>query len=192
MGKVEVTTDNYPAETEWTLTNNCDNGLQESRSSFPAAGTSYTDEFCASDAAYTFVIKDSYGDGMCCGYGQGSYTLTVNGNIVKEGGEFGGSESTTFGSCTAPPTPSPVAEDDDLADDDDVADDDDDQVDDCHSCTNVPTNRMLDKNRDCDTRPNKLNKECNKSNKWIRNNSCQLSCIKSGNGYVGDNCCLEE
>jgi len=188
--KVEVTTDNYPAETAWTLTNNCNNILQESQSSFPAASTTYSDELCVSNAAYTFTIKDTWGDGMCCGYGQGSYTLTVDDDILKQGGQFGNAESTTFGICTAPPTLSPVAADDDLADDD-LADDDEVEEE-CHSCTDIPTNGMVKKGKTCDTNPKRLNRQCNKNDKWTEKNSCQLSCYKSGNGYLGDNCCLDE
>ena len=31
---------------------------------------------CLPDGCYDFVIYDSYGDGICCSYGIGSYTLT--------------------------------------------------------------------------------------------------------------------
>merc|ERR1712029_602911 len=40
-----------------------------------------------------FTISDSHGDGMCCNSGQGGYKLTLGGEVVKEGGEFGESES---------------------------------------------------------------------------------------------------
>merc|ERR1711953_465753 len=49
---------------------------------------------------YEFVMFDSYGDGICCGYGQGEYTVVVDGVTVREsGGRFGSSETTTF--CTS-------------------------------------------------------------------------------------------
>jgi hypothetical protein len=35
-----------------------------------------------------FEIYDSYGDGICCGYGQGSYTVTFQGNVIVSGGQF--------------------------------------------------------------------------------------------------------
>lgn len=38
---------------------------------------------------YTFTIFDSYGDGLCCDYGQGSYSVEVAGNEVASGDEFG-------------------------------------------------------------------------------------------------------
>jgi len=59
----------------------------------------------------------------------------------------------------------------------------------CIVCDNKPTKSMLKKGQDCDDKPGQLNKNCNKSSKWILKNSCQLSCYKSGNGYEGDVCC---
>ncbi len=38
---------------------------------------------------YEFSITDSYGDGMCCTYGEGSYTILINGEEVATGGDFG-------------------------------------------------------------------------------------------------------
>ena len=45
---------------------------------------------------YTFIIKDSYGDGLCCQYGNGSYEVKVDGEIKAEGGEFDSREATNF------------------------------------------------------------------------------------------------
>ena len=58
---------------------------------------------------YTFTILDSYGDGMCCQYGEGSYELTVEGEVIKTGGSFGGSEATDFTVPGPPPPPPPPA-----------------------------------------------------------------------------------
>ena len=45
---------------------------------------------------YQFDIEDEYGDGMCCDYGEGSYSITVDGVEVASGSEFGASASHTF------------------------------------------------------------------------------------------------
>ncbi|HSG53521.1 MAG TPA: endonuclease, partial [Rheinheimera sp.] len=50
--------------------------------------TSYTEQWCLSDGDYSFTISDSYGDGICCSYGNGSYSLTINGAEVFSGGNF--------------------------------------------------------------------------------------------------------
>ena len=45
---------------------------------------------------YTFHIFDSYGDGICCAYGEGRYYLQLNGVEMVRGGEFGGLETYAF------------------------------------------------------------------------------------------------
>lgn len=46
--------------------------------------------------SYTFTISDVYGDGICCQYGNGSYSLTADSTTLASGGSFGSSENTTF------------------------------------------------------------------------------------------------
>jgi len=104
---VEITTDNYPAETSWTLTNTCTGSEVESGSGYASAGTTYSDDFCIPDAGYEFTISDTYGDGICCSYGSGKYEVTYKGDIVASGGSFGSSETKTFGSCDSNPTDAP-------------------------------------------------------------------------------------
>jgi len=46
---------------------------------------------------YDFVIYDSYGDGICCAYGNGNYTVTDSaGTVLASGGSYGRSETTNF------------------------------------------------------------------------------------------------
>ena len=51
---------------------------------------------------YNFMVFDSFGDGMCCFEGQGSYSLTVNNVTIHTGGNFNASEEIgfKFDSCT--------------------------------------------------------------------------------------------
>jgi lysyl endopeptidase len=55
------------------------------------------DHTCLDAGCYTFAINDVYGDGICCGQGNGSYTVTnpEQGTIVT-GGEFTYNQSTSF------------------------------------------------------------------------------------------------
>jgi len=62
---------------------------------------------CAPPAKYTFVISDTYGDGICCGYGEGSYIVEYKGDKF-EGSQFQSEASHTFGSCNLEPTSAPV------------------------------------------------------------------------------------
>jgi hypothetical protein len=45
---------------------------------------------------YTFIISDFFGDGLCCGFGIGSYALSVAGAVVGAGAIFGFTETTNF------------------------------------------------------------------------------------------------
>ena len=55
---------------------------------------------------YTLEIDDEYGDGICCGEGAGSYSVTLNDEVVASGGKFNNKETQTWGSCETktPPT----------------------------------------------------------------------------------------
>jgi len=45
---------------------------------------------------YTFTINDSYGDGICCAYGEGGYEIKNGSTIIATGGEFTSTESKVF------------------------------------------------------------------------------------------------
>jgi len=53
-------------------------------------------ELCLPAGSYEFIISDVYQDGMCCDWGEGSYTVTSGQNVIADGGAFGASESTPF------------------------------------------------------------------------------------------------
>ena len=90
-----VLTDNYPGETTWTVT---DAGGETVWSGGPYAtsGTSYSETACLPYGCYTLTVNDSYGDGICCAYGQGSFELTSGGNVLASGGEFGAITTAEF------------------------------------------------------------------------------------------------
>ncbi|MES9852325.1 MAG: endonuclease [Candidatus Thiodiazotropha sp. L084R] len=85
-----LNTDSYGSETSWQLTDS------QSQTFYSAntleSNTTYTETFCLPDNSYTFTIVDSYGDGICCQYGQGSYSIESGGNILVIGGDFISSE----------------------------------------------------------------------------------------------------
>ena len=55
-------------------------------------GTLYNDTICVPDDGdphcFQFYLNDSYGDGICCAYGQGSYALYVDSVEIASGGQF--------------------------------------------------------------------------------------------------------
>ncbi|MEM7106304.1 MAG: PKD domain-containing protein [Bacteroidota bacterium] len=106
--------DNYPQETSWDITDENGNVVASSNGTYAGIpdGTVITETACLDDGCYVFNIYDTYGDGICCSWGQGYYSLTdSNGNPLAFGGDFDDSESTGFGfgvpvdSCLLPPPP---------------------------------------------------------------------------------------
>jgi len=48
----------------------------------------YNEEKCVVEGEYTFIISDTYGDGICCGHGNGKYNVFVDGILQASGAEF--------------------------------------------------------------------------------------------------------
>jgi len=93
---VSILADNYPEETTWSITQGAVVMASGDLSTTAAGGTSNT-SVCLAPGCYNFVISDSYGDGICCAYGNGSYTVTnPSGQVVASGGQFTTSETTNF------------------------------------------------------------------------------------------------
>lgn len=104
--KVELTTDNYPLETSWSFTSTCSGsgGQTYPGPSYSSAATTTSTEMCLPSGEYDFVIEDEWGDGICCGYGEGSYKIYVDGVVEHDkNGVFDSSETITIGSCVPPP-----------------------------------------------------------------------------------------
>lgn len=97
---LSITFDNYPEETSWEITN--------SGGSVVASGGTYASQpdgstlniavGCLADGCYDFTITDAYGDGICCAFGNGSFTLTnsSSGATLASGGSFTTSDTTNF------------------------------------------------------------------------------------------------
>jgi hypothetical protein len=95
---LSITFDNYPEETSWEITDG--SGVVASGGTYGSQpdGSTLNLDVCLFDGCYTFTISDVYGDGICCAYGNGSYSLTddSNGATLAQGGSFAASESTNF------------------------------------------------------------------------------------------------
>ena len=87
-----LTLDDYGSETTWEL--------EDSNGSIISSGGPYSDNangtvisetFMVPNGCYTIMVYDSYGDGICCDYGNGSFEiLDINNNEVDSSdGEFG-------------------------------------------------------------------------------------------------------
>ena len=89
--------DDYGSETSWTLKRLGQTLYEGGPYEDGTDGEVVTVDFCLEEGCYQFRISDSYEDGICCDYGEGSWTITdPNGTVVDTGGEFGASEQIQF------------------------------------------------------------------------------------------------
>ena len=82
--------DNYPGETSWKMVD-VGSGQIVSEGDLGGGTDEYTEEICVSSSTcLTLYVFDSYGDGMCCGYGQGYFQVwnEEGGLIVSNDGDF--------------------------------------------------------------------------------------------------------
>lgn len=104
---LDLVLDQYGQETTWEL-RNAQNALLYSggpytnssgAGAYPQAPIAFTN---LPDGDYEFRMFDSFGDGICCAYGNGSFTLTLDGpgTVLVSGGAFGSSSINPF---TLPP-----------------------------------------------------------------------------------------
>mmetsp|Transcript_40843 Transcript_40843/g.45630 ORF Transcript_40843/g.45630 Transcript_40843/m.45630 type:complete len:140 (+) Transcript_40843:71-490(+) len=104
--QLTLTTDEYGDEdTSWFLVETENPSIPVASSS--ASGYSSNElyiidptnepQFCLKvGVKYTFTIKDEYGDGICCSYGNGSYIGYLDGEEIFTGGTLNFTFSETF------------------------------------------------------------------------------------------------
>jgi len=97
---VDIVLDQYGSETTWEIEDGTGNVV--------ASGGPYVDgmdgtlesvDLCLqAGVCYDFIIYDGYGDGICCGFGQGSYTVSGDNGatVYATGGDFNDDETTNF------------------------------------------------------------------------------------------------
>ena len=93
-----IVLDNYPEETSWTIKQGATTVESGGTYGSQPDGSTVVVNMTLPAGEYTFTINDSYGDGICCGYGSGSYSLDAASGNIASGGAFGSSASTDF--CT--------------------------------------------------------------------------------------------
>jgi len=91
---VDLVTDAYAHETKWDIVQTRTGQVINSPDTINSSYHSY--ELCIPDGIHTFTIYDTFGDGLESPLG--SYSLTYNGEIIKEyDGTFFAAESTVIG-----------------------------------------------------------------------------------------------
>ena len=91
--EVRLITDQYAEETSWTVKDS-EGNLIESSGSLNNSQLQTRLVSLPIDGCYEFTINDTYGDGICCEYGSGSYELRdFYGTVLASGAEFEFSQS---------------------------------------------------------------------------------------------------
>lgn len=101
---VQVKTDSYPGEIFWQLEIEGEIVEEVQVGEYTQEDFVYTHEVCISpeqDLCVNFSINDSYGDGICCSYGNGYYQVFTGENVLIQGtGEYTYIQSGTHGDCS--------------------------------------------------------------------------------------------
>ena len=88
--RIDIFHDSYPGETSWTLKN-------ASTGATLASGTTSSSVCIPTGTCMVFRINDTAGDGIWHNsYGYGQYFVWYDGALIKQGGQFGSFEETTF------------------------------------------------------------------------------------------------
>lgn len=93
--QVDIFTDQWYWETSWDVKDS-DGFNVMTGGNYQARDTLYTVTDCLPSGDYVFKIYDSFGDGICCAWGDGYYKTFVNDEVEFEGGEFASSEERQF------------------------------------------------------------------------------------------------
>lgn len=93
-----INTDNFPAETSWEVIDEETNQVLAS-GGVQGANQVFSEDICLDyGSCYSLYVYDSFGDGICCGYGEGNFlVLDSSGEaIVTNDGDFGSEAQEIF------------------------------------------------------------------------------------------------
>jgi len=97
---LNLTLDRYGEETSWEVRNGATiiaSGGPFTRAASNGAYPQAPILICVPVGCHDLVIRDSYGDGLCCSFGNGAYTLTNDQSAtLASGGSFTTSSTTNF------------------------------------------------------------------------------------------------
>lgn len=166
--KINLNFDNYSEDISWKITSGQEQIAGNSGYSSFESSAEETIALC-NNKCYTATINDSFGDGLCCEQGVGSYKMEINGNVISEGGQFGDEVMEEF--C--------LDENGDITSDLNIKDDDDDEI----NCKNDPEFRFKNKkNKNCDwvaKKPFGKKGRCKKKFKGVKVHTyCPEACDK--------------
>ncbi len=86
--KVEVRADKYNDDTGWTIKDSSGEEIMSQGQGTFGKEEYKSKEKCVPHGTYTFKIVDKYGDGICCRYGKGFFSVWLDDRVVLNGGSF--------------------------------------------------------------------------------------------------------
>lgn len=93
---ITITPDDYPEEIDWIVVDAI-TGEQIYHGGNYEYDPNYeviTETLCLEDGCYEIIFYDAYGDGICCDYGDGSFSLSNDGDtFYASNGNYGASEA---------------------------------------------------------------------------------------------------
>jgi len=93
--QVKLVLDEYGSETSWEIRDDQDLWANGGPYQDDVEGQEINTDVCLPEGCFDFIILDEYGDGMCCEFGDGSYSVVNQNNVeVAAGGEFTETETT--------------------------------------------------------------------------------------------------
>ena len=103
--ELEIVFDDYASDISWKVTNIPDNLILYSSPLYSnsISNTTVVESFDLAAGSYFFEIFDSYGDGLCCNEGNGSYLLRQDAiNLYTSNGQFNSGEKIEFSVSSVP------------------------------------------------------------------------------------------
>ncbi|MEM7575244.1 MAG: HYR domain-containing protein, partial [Bacteroidota bacterium] len=96
--EVNITFDAFRADVSFEIVDANTSNVVASGGSYSSAGSSVTESFVLPPGSYEFTIFDSFGDGICCFFGGGTYNIIVDGEttVSPSGGQYGSFETIAF------------------------------------------------------------------------------------------------
>lgn len=93
---VTIQFDDYPTDTSWRIEDE-DGFVLITGGSYGSNDTGINESICLGNGCYTFIIDDSFENGICCSEGNGFYEISgPTSGILGEGGNFGAQDVRDF------------------------------------------------------------------------------------------------
>ncbi len=95
---LSITFDNYPEDISWVINDDAGTTVASGGNyGTNPDGSTINISNCLEDGCYDFILTDSYGDGLCCAYGNGSWSIAnADGTVYGSGAQFTTTETASF------------------------------------------------------------------------------------------------